>query len=122
MGRLVHFEITADDTARAKRFYEIFGWTITDSGMPGAEYWLAKTGDDVPGIDGAIMPRSYRPQPAIPWVAVDDLDAMMDTVKSAGGEIVGDKQTVPGVGDTVYATDTEGNTFGMIQPLPRASQ
>ena len=120
MGRLVHVEITADDTARAKRFYEIFGWTISDSGMPGAEYWLARTGEGEPGIDGAIMPRSYRRQPAIPWIAVDDIDAMMNEVRAAGGEIDGEKQTVPGIGDTVYATDTEGNTFGMLQPLPRA--
>ena len=25
---------------------------------------------------------------------------------------------MPGIGGTVYAKDTEGNTFGMIQPLP----
>jgi predicted enzyme related to lactoylglutathione lyase len=43
---------------------------------------------------------------------------MVDKVKAAGGEIVGERQTVPGVGDTIYAKDTEGNTFGIIQPLP----
>jgi len=54
MGRVVHFEITADDTARAKKFYEIFDWEITDANMPGAEYWLAKTGEDNDmGIDYA---------------------------------------------------------------------
>jgi len=120
MGRLVHLEITADDVARARRFYEIFGWEITDSGTPGMEYWLAKTGEGGMGIDGAIMPRSYNSQPAIHWVGVDDLDAMMEKVVAAGGSIAGEKQTVPGIGDTVYAKDTEGNTFGMIQALPRS--
>ncbi len=120
MGRIVHFEITADDVARAKAFYEIFDWEITDSGMPGAEYWLAHTGAGDMGTDGAIMPRSFNPQPAILWVGVDDLDAAIGKVLAAGGSLAGDKQTVPGVGDTVYAKDTEGNTFGMIQPLPRA--
>lgn|SRR5487761_1187268 len=122
MGRVVHFEITADDVARARKFYEVFGWKITDAGMPGGEYWLAAPGMlDETGIGGAIMSRSYQKQPSIIWVDVDDLDAMIEKVKAAGGEIVGDKQTVPGVGDTIYAKDTEGNVFGMIQPAPQAA-
>jgi predicted enzyme related to lactoylglutathione lyase len=86
--------------------------------MPGVDYWLAHTGEEGLGINGAIMPRAYNPQPVINWVGVGDLDDMIDKVKAAGGEIVGDRQTVPGIGDTIYAKDTEGNTFGMIQPLP----
>ena len=120
MARVVHFEITADNVERARKFYEIFGWEITSSGMPGVDYLLARTGEGGTGINGAIMPRAYNSQPVINWVGVDDLDDMIDRVKAAGGEIVGEKQTVPGVGDTVYAKDTEGNTFGMLQPLPGA--
>ncbi|MGD1054258.1 MAG: VOC family protein [Candidatus Dormibacteria bacterium] len=119
MGRIVHFEITADDVPRARRFYEIFDWEITDAGMPGADYWLAKTGDGGMGIDGAIMPRAYNAQPSIVWIGVGDLDATIARVVAAGGSLVGERQTVPGVGDTIYAKDTEGNTFGIIQPLPR---
>lgn len=121
MGRVVHFEITADDVARACKFYEVFGWKLSDSGMPGSDYWLADTGSTPDGINGAIMPRSYNPQPVINWVSVDNLDEMIEKVKTAGGTIVGEKQTVPGVGDTIYAKDTEGNVFGMLQPLPRTS-
>jgi hypothetical protein len=119
MGRVVHFEITADDVPRARKFYEIFDWDIVDAGMPGADYWLANTGTGSDGIDGAIMPRAYQAQPVIHWIAVEDLDASITKVISAGGKITGQKQTVPGIGDTVYALDTEGNTFGMIEPLPR---
>lgn len=117
MGRVVHFEITADDMDRAKKFYQIFGWKLEDAGM-GMEYLLARTGEGM-GIDGAIMPRSYKPQPVIPWISVDDVDAMADKVKAAGGSLIGEKQTVPTVGDTLYCKDTEGNIIGMIQPLPR---
>jgi predicted enzyme related to lactoylglutathione lyase len=121
MGRVNHFEITADDVQRAKRFYEIFGWEITDSGTPGVEYWLAHTGQETEmGTNGAIMPRTYQSQPAILWVSVDDLDAMIEKVNASGGSIAGEKQSIPGVGDTIYAKDTEGNTFGMIQPAPRS--
>jgi predicted enzyme related to lactoylglutathione lyase len=120
MGRVVHFEITADDTARAKKFYEIFGWQIADANMPGGEYWLTKTGEKSDmGIDGAIMPRAYNPQPIIAWIDVDDLDAMIEKVKAAGGTVAGERQTVPGIGDTIYVKDTEGNTVGLIQAVPR---
>ena len=119
MGRVVHFEITADDVARACKFYEIFDWKITNSGMPGMEYWLAETGKGEPGVDGAIMPRSYNKQPVINTIGVDDLDAMIEKVKAAGGKIAGDKQTIPGVGDFIYVLDTEGNKVGMLQALPR---
>lgn len=115
MGRVVHFEITADDVQRARRFYEIFGWKIADSGMPDAEYWLATTGEGQAGIDGAIMPRSYSDQPVINTIDVDDLDAMIRKVKAAGGKIVGEKQNIPGVGDFIYAEDTEGNKIGILQ-------
>lgn len=119
MGRVTHFEVTADNTKRAREFYKIFGWEINDAGMPGGEYWLAKTGTKGGGIDGAIMPREYNSQPSIIWIEVDNLDATIEKVKSSGGKINGDKQTVPGIGDTIYITDTEGNTVGLIQPLPR---
>ena len=39
---VVHFEIPADDVARAKAFYEnVFGWKIKQFPMPagGPEYW-----------------------------------------------------------------------------------
>ena len=119
MGRVTHFEITADNMDRAQKFYEIFGWDISDSGMPDADYRLAKTGTGEPGLDGAIMPRTYNPQPAIVWISVENLDDMIQKVLDAGGKMVGDRQTVPGIGETIYASDTEGNTFGMIQALPR---
>jgi uncharacterized protein len=119
MGRVVHFEITADDLARARKFYEVFGWKITESGVPGIEYWLAATGSEDMGINGAIMPRSYSTQPVINWIGVENLEQMIEKVKAAGGKIVGEKRTVPGIGDTIYAIDTEGNKFGMIQPLPQ---
>jgi uncharacterized protein len=121
MGRVVHYEITADDTARARKFYEIFGWDIKDSGMPGGEYWLTASGPpDETGIGGAIMPRSYQKQPSIIWISVDDIDDMIEKVKANGGEAIGDKQKIPGVGTTIYIKDTEGNIVGMLQPEPPA--
>jgi predicted enzyme related to lactoylglutathione lyase len=35
-------------------------------------------------------------------------------LKKAGGKIVNQKQTIPGVGDTIYATDTEGKPIRYV--------
>lgn len=116
MARVTHFEITADDVARAKKFYEtMFGWKIDSANMPGVDYWLAKTGEGE-GIDGAIMPRAYQSQPIINTVQVDNIDESIAKVKSSGGELVGEKQNIPGVGYFHYVKDTEGNLLGMMQP------
>ncbi len=127
MGRIVHFEIHADDPERAARFYEaVLGWTSQKWDGP-ADYWLMTTGDPADrGIDGAVM---QRPEPGTPQdgavancfvctAAVQDLDATVAAVIDAGGSIVMQRTEVPGVGVMAYARDTEGNHFGLLQPDP----
>ena len=124
MGRVMHFEITADNVARAKKFYQIFGWQIDDVDMPELgkmKYLTAKTGENGPGTNGAIMSREFRKEPIIIWVTVDDLDDTIEKVKTASGSLAGDKMSVPGIGDTIYVKDTEGNTIGLLQPLASSS-
>jgi uncharacterized protein len=36
-------------------------------------------------------------------------------VKAAGGEIIGDRMPIPGVGWFAAFIDTEGNRFGLMQ-------
>lgn len=116
-NRIVHVEITADDPERAAGFYRrTFGWTITNWGGP-VPYWLCDTGDG-PGINGAIMARE-RGQAVVGTIQVDDpLEDVIQRVVEAGGRQVGDVAPIPGVGRVVYATDTEGNVFGILQPEP----
>ena len=119
MSRVIHFEIAADDIARAVKFYtEVLGWEITDAHMPEGEYWLVKTGEaGTPGIDGAIMPRSYSPkQPIRNTVSVGNIEEAMKKVKAAGGTIDDEVGDIPGVGKYVNARDTEGNQFGLLEP------
>lgn len=115
MGRVIHFETTAEDMERAIKFYkEVFAWEIENANMPGGEYWLIKTGDG-DGIDGAIMPKTYWPQAVLNTVAVEDIDTAIASVKKSGGTIVNEKQEIPGVGYHIYVKDTEGNMLGLIQ-------
>ena len=122
MSRVVHFEIHADDPKRAASFYEsAFGWTISKWDGP-VDYWLITTGaDDQPGIDGAITKRQSpaRGEGFSAYVCTINVESFEDTaakVEAAGGALTGPKRAVPGVGWHGYFTDTEGNTFGAMQP------
>jgi len=121
MGRVVHFEISADNAERAIDFYKkVFGWKIDKwEGEP--EYWLVRTGQrDQPGIDGAIMPRQKCVPPTVNTIAVEDLDAAIEEVKSSGGKVVSEKNEIPKIGWFCYCLDTEGNMFGILQPTGMA--
>jgi predicted enzyme related to lactoylglutathione lyase len=123
MGRVIHFEIHADDPERAAAFYgDLFGWTITQ--WQDQPYWLVSTGPaDEPGIDGAILPRQGpRPEVGAPVVGavntatIADIDASLAKAVSLGGTLALEKMAIPGVGTVAYVLDTEANVFGMLQP------
>ncbi len=126
MARLVHFDVSADDPERAARFYrDALGWEFQKWEGP-MDYWLVTTGpDSEPGINGGLAPRdgSFGGGPGGFTCTLDvpDLDAAVARVEAAGGKITVPKMAVPGVGWLVYANDTEGNTFGMMQNDPSAA-
>jgi predicted enzyme related to lactoylglutathione lyase len=43
----------------------------------------------------------------------------MDKVRRSGGTVLGEPMEIPGVGQYVAFTDTEGNRVSMLQPTPR---
>ena len=127
MSRVVHFEIHAENPARASQFYtSIFGWVIERVGQ--LDYWLITTGaPGQPGINGGMFPRKgappIEPNPISAFVCsidVDNIDDAMGRVVTAGGIIVVPKRAFPGVGWSAYCKDTEGNIFGLSQTDPQA--
>lgn len=124
MNRVVHFEINADDVERASKFYRaVFGWKIEPWGPPGYGYRHVETGhNSEPGIDGGIW-KGQGPTPAPGSrlnafncsVEVENIDETISKIKDAGGSIVKDKAQIPGVGSLAMCSDTEGNTFGLMQ-------
>ena len=45
-GEIVHIEFPSEDADRAQRFWSgLFGWEFGDSGMPGMDYRMARTGE-----------------------------------------------------------------------------
>ena len=115
-SRVVHFELPADDPDRCAKFYaDAFGWKVDKWGGP-TDYWLVTTGEAPEvGIDGGIGRRQGTDDQTTNTIDVPDLDAAVDKVVASGGTITNPKHAVPGVGWLAYATDTEGNPFGIMQ-------
>jgi predicted enzyme related to lactoylglutathione lyase len=121
MSRVVHFEISVDEADRALKFYSgVFGWSAEKWGGPD-EYWLVNTGDGrQPGINGGLYKRhegmSFTSH--VNTIDVPSVDDFIARIWEHGGRIVTDKLPIPGVGYFAYCQDTEGNTFGIMQPDP----
>jgi uncharacterized protein len=120
MNRPIHFEIPAEKPERAIEFYEkVFGWKFEKWDGP-AEYWIIRTGESTPGIDGGLMTRRDPAQPCGNTMDVADLDATVRVVEGTDGQCVVPKMPVPGVGWLAYFKDTESHIFGAMQADPTA--
>jgi predicted enzyme related to lactoylglutathione lyase len=93
-------------------------------------YVIATTTDtrdgrpSTPGsINGGFFPKKadWPAQHPSVVVAVDNINASIDKVRQAGGTVLGEPMEIPGVGQYVSFTDTEGNRVSMLQPLPRST-
>lgn len=123
MDKIVHFEIPADDVARAKEFYgSIFEWELQD--YPEMQYTIVMTVpvDDKqmpthPGaINGGMMKRSNTtPSSPVLTIEVQSIDEALKKVEAGGGETVTPRTPIPGMGAFAYFKDTEGNTLGLFE-------
>jgi len=115
-GKIVHFEIPADDTEKSREFWgSLFGWKF--DAYPGPnEYHMTQIAE---GTGGAIsnMERGKRGTRA--YFDVDDINAGAARVKQLGGE-ADDPMPVPTMGWFVTCKDPHGNEFGLWQSDPRA--
>jgi predicted enzyme related to lactoylglutathione lyase len=126
-NRVVHFEIEAVDRERASAFYaRAFGWQTQQLGADMGNYVVVQTGDpkEPGGINGGIFsspPGATKELNAYSCViGVENIDEAMANVRSAGGELMGDKMDIPTIGTLARCKDTEGNIFTILQPLPTA--
>jgi len=116
MSKVIHFEIGVDNPQRAVKFYSsAFGWKI-DKFEGSMDYWLVTAGaEGEPGINGALMPRNGN-LATVNTIAVASLEEAMKAVEKAGGKVTQPKMAIPKIGYFTYCLDTEGNTFGILQP------
>ena len=123
MDKVVHFEIPADDVARAKEFYaSIFDWDLTDNDMGGGIIYTSirtvatdeKQMPKEPGvINGGMMKRSPdTPSPVI-TIQVGAIDEALKKIDAGGGTTVQPRTEIPNMGAFAYFKDSEGNTMGL---------
>ncbi|OLT00055.1 glyoxalase [Pseudonocardia sp. CNS-004] len=120
MRSVVHFEIPADDVARAKEFYRsVFDWQVQD--MPDMDYTIVRTTEvdenQMPttagAINGGLMRRNQDTPAPVLTVDVESIDQALKHVQAAGGRVVRERTEIPGMGAYAYFTDPEGNTLGL---------
>ncbi len=121
MPRVIHFEIVADNTERAMKFYkEVFGWEFNKWDGP-QDYWLVKTGEDSqPGINGGLTPKTNQGSGNTGGritnsIDVPSIDEFSNKISMEGGKVLSPKMPIPGVGYLAICEDTEGISFGIIQ-------
>lgn len=131
MNKVQHFEIPADDLARARKFYEeTFGWQTKDWPMPdGSNYTALYTGPvdeqnmwKEPGfINGGMFKRGGNFPVTGPTIAavVENIDESLKKIEAAGGSVVMPKTEIGGMGYYAYVKDTEGNVIGVWQDIKK---
>ena len=131
MNPVVHFEMPFDNRERISKFYRsAFGWQTQMLGEEMGNYVLAtttetdETGPQKPGaINGGFFPKKpdWPAQYPSIVIAVDDIRQALRKVTDSGGKVLGEPMEIPGVGQYVSFTDTEGNRVSILQPIPRNS-
>jgi uncharacterized protein len=120
-NRPSHFEIPVDDPDRAEAFYAaVFGWTFQR--YPGAPqyYGMASTGEEQPGINGALFQRSQDNNVTTLTMTVDSIEDALKKIEAEGGQVVQGKTPIPTMGWFATCTDTEGNRIGLYTDDPNA--
>ncbi|WP_102224411.1 VOC family protein [Acidimangrovimonas sediminis] len=112
------FELMSPDLDAAKAFYSgLFGWEVTDAGMEGFTYLLAKAeGTMAAGM--MAVPEPGMPPFWVMYLAVTDVDAEAEAIRAQGGEVHKAPADIPGTGRFAVVADPQGAVFGLLQPLP----
>ena len=118
-GRVVHFEIPADDLGRAETFYrDVFDWEINS--IPGMGYTLVGTtpstenGPAEPGaINGGMLARGAPINDPVVTIEVDAIEGALKAIERLGGRTIRERMPVGDMGFAAYFADTENNILGL---------
>lgn len=119
--KVAWFEMPADDVARASEFYnKVFGWATPPMGED-ATFALTVAADahgnptEVGGINGGFHKRqSASDAGPVVNIMVADIDAKLQAVEAAGGNVIQPRTEVGEYGlSMALFRDTEGNVMGV---------
>ena len=125
MDKVVHFEITFDDHARAKEFYgSVFDWELNDMDMGGGMVYTTATTVPIneqmrptePGaINGGFTGRGKETPSPVITIGVDSIDETLKKIEAGGGSTITPRTPIPDMGAFAYFKDSEGNTMGLFE-------
>jgi uncharacterized protein len=103
-GKIDYLELPGGDMGGTKAFYaKAFGWTFTDYGPSYAAF--------KEGLDGGFDSDEASDKP-LPVLFANDLEAMLEKVTEAGGEIIRPIFSFPG-GRRFHFRDPAGNEMAV---------
>lgn len=107
-------DLMVPDPAAVKPFYEaVLGWTFTEPDDTYGGYVMGmRDGAPVAGM-GPLLPGSRAGWTM--YFASDDMDATAVAIRSAGGTVVRDPDSVGPLGRMLIASDPTGAVFGIWQ-------
>jgi len=112
MARISYVEMPVQAVGEARDFYaNAFGWSFTDFGP---DYAATTSGDVDVGLNGST---DHAIAQLLPIVEVQDLEAALDRVVAAGGEITVPIFAFPG-GRRFHFRDPAGNHLGVFVSEP----
>ncbi len=115
-GTFVWNELLTDDTAAAEAFYtSVFGMTAETAETPTGPYTVLKVGDH----QAAGMMAKNENMGPIPnawsiYFGVDDVDAALEVVTAAGGQVLMQPFDIPEVGRMAVVQDPQGGVFNIM--------
>jgi uncharacterized protein len=109
MARINYVELPAGNAPATKNFYaKAFGWSFTDFGPT---YAATVSGDVDIGLQADLSEATKAP---LAVIDVDDLEAALQDVTDAGGEIVQPITAFPG-GRRFHFRDPSGNELAVVK-------
>lgn len=118
-GRFVWHDLMTTDAAKSLAFYSaLFDWQIEERPMQGFVYRRIVAG---PGPIGGVVEEKGIPASFwMPYLAVDDVDAIANKIQTLGGSMRVPPTDIPGVGRFALVADPQGAHFSIYKGLPES--
>jgi predicted enzyme related to lactoylglutathione lyase len=118
-GRIVWHELQTADVDGARRFYgELLGWQIDVWKPEEADYPMIHVDGAAHGGFQRTHPDGGIPPHWVPYVRVDDADAVAAKARELGGSVRVEPLSVRDVGRLTFVVDGEGAEIAALTPGP----
>ncbi len=116
-GEFCWNELATNNTEASKTFYgQLFGWQFKEGNEAGMKYTeISLDGQKSFGGMFQLTEEMGEMQPRWgSWVAVDDVDAIVEKVKELGGSVCISPTDIPNTGRFIVINDPSGATLSLI--------